>query len=39
MAIIVEPWRIAEEGMDIEGEEPAAVLALEPVSHIVAAGR
>ena len=38
MAIIVEPWRISEEGKDIEGEEPAAVLALEPASHIVADG-
>ena len=30
MAIIIQPWRIPEEGMEIEGEEPAEVLALEP---------
>jgi len=29
MAIIIEPWRIPEEGKDIEGEEPSEVLALE----------
>jgi uncharacterized protein len=34
MPIIVEPWRIPEEGLEIEGEEPANVLALEPSSQI-----
>lgn len=32
MAIIIEPWRIPEDGFDIEGEEPAAALALEPAA-------
>ena len=29
MAIIIEPWRIPEEGKDLEGEEKPEVLALE----------
>ena len=38
MAILIEPWRIPEEGKDMAGEEPAEVLALEPDSHIEAEG-
>ncbi len=38
MAIIIQPWRIPEEGMEIEGEEPADVLALEPDGLIQADG-
>jgi uncharacterized protein len=30
MAIIIEPWRIPEDGADIEGEEPSASLGLDP---------
>ncbi len=34
MAVIIQPWRISPEGMEIEGEEPSEVLALEPDSLI-----
>jgi uncharacterized protein len=38
MAILIEPWRIPEEGQDVEGEEPAEVLSLEPGCHIETEG-
>ncbi len=38
MAIIIQPWRIPEEGMEIEGEEPSEVLSLESDGLIKAEG-
>jgi len=38
MAIIIEPWRIPEEGKDIEGEVPSEVLALEKDAGATAEG-
>lgn len=38
MAIIIEPWRIPEEGADIEGEESAESLALDPDDMTCAVG-
>jgi uncharacterized protein len=38
VAVIIEPWRIPEEGMEIEGEEPAEVLSLQPNGLIQAEG-
>ena len=34
MPILIEPWRISEDGLDIEGQEPSTMLALEPSSQI-----
>lgn len=34
MAIIIQPWRIPEEGAELEGEEPGDILSLEPDSLI-----
>lgn len=38
MAIIIEPWRIPEEGADIEGEEPSTSLDLDPKDETQAVG-
>ena len=38
MSIIIEPWRIPEEGKDLEGDEDSQVLALEKDAGCEAAG-
>jgi uncharacterized protein len=38
MAIIIEPWRIPEDGADIEGEEPSTALELDPKEETQAVG-